>query len=126
MNASVKTLVYSAIVSVLFLGFSLSGLSAAVAPCDGFGCAGVGLQFAFVYFVVVSVVFGIFGYRWAREKKFRQAFVSFGISFAVALVVLIPRVIMVRNEESARVQKEFQDMKARSEANPEQYKTRPY
>jgi len=43
-----------------------------------------------VYFVVIPVLFGIVGFLSHKEKRFKKALISFGLSFLTALAVLIP------------------------------------
>ncbi len=91
-----------------------------------FGCVGTGIGIAFVHFIIIPVIFGIFGYIFSKESRSRQALRSFGISFIVALAIFLPRFIILIHESNLKASQDIQDMKDRYEAHPEQYKNRPY
>ncbi len=55
---------------------------------EGFGdiAQGIGIIFSII---LISIIFGILGFVFSKEKKFLQAFSWLGISFAVLLVINI-------------------------------------
>lgn len=124
MNKNILTVVFSAVVSIAWLYF-LARLPIFPA-CEGLACAGTVLIILFVQFIGIPVIFGILGFILSKENRFKQAFYSFGISLIVAIMVFLPQFIMARNEQRINAEQELQNMKIRYEANPEQYKQRPY
>lgn len=115
----------SAIVISSFWFFFLAHLPIFPA-CEGLACAGTVVIILFVHFIIIPIIFGISGYVFSKENRFKQAFYSLGISLMVAIVIFLPQFFIARQQEKIRAEQEIQDIKARYEANPGQYKQRPY
>lgn len=94
--------------------------------CEGFGYIGVGIGIFFIHLIVIPFIFGILGATFSAEQKIKRFFVSFGISFLVALAIGLPFYITekIRNEKEAA--KQDQGMRDSYYANPERYKQRPF
>jgi uncharacterized membrane protein len=122
---NILTLISSIIVSVVwFLGASKLPMF----QCNPteFGCVGTGIGIAFIHFIIIPIIFGISGYIFSKEKRFKQAFYSLGISFIVAMVVFLPSFIIGINGNNLKAQQDIENMKANYYMHPEQYKQRPF
>ena len=81
---NITTVTASLVVSVLILTISRSNPDPTLEGLTG------QLWLLPVYFVVIPVLFGIVGFLSHKEKRFKKALISFGLSFLTALAVLIP------------------------------------
>jgi len=123
-NKNTLTLIFSIVVSVFWLYFFAR---LPIFPtCEELGCLAIPVIIIFVHFIVIPIIFSVLGFTFSKEHRFKQAFYSFGISFIVAATVFLPQYIIAKNENKLKAEQDFQEMKARYEANPEQYKQRPY
>lgn len=123
MKKNIITLVVSIIVTLAWL-FGAPKLP--FFQCEGLVCGGVGFVIVFIALALIPIIFGILGYVFSKENRLKQAFYSFGISLLVSAVIIVPQIIMGLNESKLKAEQDIQDAKARYEANPEQYKQRPY
>lgn len=91
-------LIAAIIASALFLVFA----NLYPSECDGFGCVASGIGFAFVYFVLIPIAFGVLSFVLNKEHRFWRALSSFGISLAVALVLIVVPAFMATRRNQAR------------------------
>ena len=82
----VKTLLFSAIVGVLYVGYELLKSQY---NGEGFGEIAIGLQYIFIGVILIPIIFGILGFVLSKEKRLTQALSSFGISLAVMLLLML-------------------------------------
>jgi hypothetical protein len=75
--------------------------------CEGFGCMGLAVVYLMMAFILIPLLFGIFGFIFAKENRFRQAAVSLGISF----IVMILSVWVIRTLHQIEVRKAIEDDK---------------
>jgi len=81
---NITTVTVSLVVSVLILTISRSNPDLTLEGLTG------RLWLLPVYFVVVPIIFGIVGFLFNKENRFKKALISFGLSFITAIAVLIP------------------------------------
>ena len=76
----------SLVVGIAYVGYEL------LQPTyqgDGLGEIANGLGYIFIGIILIPIIFGIVGFVFSKERRFVQAFTSFGISLAVMLVLML-------------------------------------
>jgi hypothetical protein len=94
--------------------------------CEGLACAGNTVIILFVQFIVIPIVFAIIGFIFSKDGPAKHALYSFGISLGVSILVFLPQYFLARNEMKRNAEQNAREMRINYEANPEQYKSRPY
>ncbi|KKW38984.1 hypothetical protein A3I46_02730 [Candidatus Kaiserbacteria bacterium RIFCSPLOWO2_02_FULL_54_13] len=142
MNKNLLTAISAAIVSIVWVflvsKFSLSSL---LPLCSWdptrFSCFPISLAAAFPYLfgipisvILIPIIFGIFGFVFSKEIRFRQASYSFVISLLVAGVIILPSFFMAQSDirKEAKIecerqrQETIESWRIRQETNPESIK----
>ena len=79
MRKNIITLFFSIIVSIAFILYSRSS-------CEGYSCMFLGSFIIGIAFVLIPLIFGIFGFIFSKEKRLRQAISSLVISLVIMLL----------------------------------------
>jgi hypothetical protein len=129
MNKYLKVLIF-AVIAGLGMRFLVAPMLNAIMGCESNTLSGnclnaAGLNFIF-YFILVPIIFGIYGYRSSDVGRFKHAIYYLLISLMVTIALIIPVIIYEKNKQEVRQAEELEELKVRYETNPEQFKVRPY
>lgn len=90
MKANTVSLLWSIIVGVALIISSHFRLLQNIPAfsCNGFGCLGAGILLLVISLVLIPVSFGVLGFLFSKEKRFRQAVFSALISLVVMMIAV--------------------------------------